>query len=89
MVNGNKLVNAFTEFEDFVQTRQDIQDTYAGHCSTHGFVSQKCAHPGRVQSASDEIEEKVVVPPRRPGQKEKQNANFEAYDNVNYDGDFG
>lgn len=77
------------KFEDVPQARQNIDDAQPGHCATYPAAGEKAKQTGRVQFASDEKQEKIIVPIARPGQDQKHDAYLEANQNVNDDSNFG
>ena len=72
-----------------MQPGQDVDHAESGDRAAHGWVFEKSDQTGRVQFAGDEVEEKVVVPKRRPGQYQQQNAQLEADQDIDDYGDFG
>lgn len=62
-----EFVDAFAELDDVVHASQNIQQANAADGSANGTVFEDGCDPGRLQLASQKIQEEVVIPPWSPG----------------------
>lgn len=62
-----EFVDALAELNDVVHASQNVQQADAADGSANGAVFEEGCDPGRLQFASQKIQEEVVIPPRSPG----------------------